>query len=835
MASQEMINALSSRAGGAPKPAAQLTSGSGDAMVDVLRPIDENSLSWLSQQPVGRMPPRPVEEVMPYRQSPYQRIGNFALDAMQGAGMDRYAAHTLRGQLFGAQGDKGRGIGVADFVPGLDVLSAIEGYNEARGPFGRGLAGLGTIASIIPVIGGPAAKGLRKLGGAIDDVVSPSYSKSLFDIDQSAPASRTPLAASSGAGDAGGGGRGLAAVPDLRRMSLEEAITVARGEPHILLNKDKTQMIGAPRGMSTRRQLNAARRSFDADVALGVSGAKWYDRGRAFFNRVAGGGNRSSRAAQIAAATSPQATPETNLIFALQGNNAMAAGRPLDKVRTGQQADLVNTFADSYRPSARNARETLDGVVGAGDNQGPPIDEDIIPQRLALGKKTRVYGDNLDPTVPMSTTGTNDIWHGRSWGFTNSDGSLFSRALSSQEHKWLDFETTLAVDRANATNLGGRSDWTAAQIQASAWVAKKGAAIAAQKGIPLDEGIALASREYTEAAPANTLSVTHEQIPGRSTGLLGDIINAPYAEKERFSNAASWADKEGRDRLYSEMGLWTLPDRRGPGAFVNSADELEVNPVTVTRPLIDYQPGGKTMSETTQAGVDTAETWRGLLDFQEGSAANKIETAAKGGPTSRSNVAVNVEGTPTIDQMERIARLAKKHGFGVANNDTGVTLIDEVGDRTFGDVGKELKKGLAREIEEIFPGATVERGGLSGTYIDRADLLAKENEGKGLATKQAVDALMDLRTKAPLFYDSLVASEGMSSKARQNLDRLYKEGGRGQRKDYETLLGIVGEGGIKSLLSRIEMLGYAGLPAVGGAAVLGHGIWGRQDSTQPEG
>jgi hypothetical protein len=45
MASQEMINALSSRAGGAPKPAAQPTSGSGDAMVDVLRPIDENSLS----------------------------------------------------------------------------------------------------------------------------------------------------------------------------------------------------------------------------------------------------------------------------------------------------------------------------------------------------------------------------------------------------------------------------------------------------------------------------------------------------------------------------------------------------------------------------------------------------------------------------------------------------------------------------------------------------------------------------------------------------------------------------------------------------------------------
>jgi hypothetical protein len=50
------IEVLAKKSGGA-LPAAQPTSGSGDAMVDVLRPIDENSLLWLSQQPVGRMPP----------------------------------------------------------------------------------------------------------------------------------------------------------------------------------------------------------------------------------------------------------------------------------------------------------------------------------------------------------------------------------------------------------------------------------------------------------------------------------------------------------------------------------------------------------------------------------------------------------------------------------------------------------------------------------------------------------------------------------------------------------------------------------------------------------
>jgi GNAT superfamily N-acetyltransferase len=170
---------LAKKSGGA-LPAAQPTSGSGDAMVDVLRPIDENSLLWLSQQPVGRMPPRPVEELRPYRPSPFQRIGNFAQDAMQGAGMDRYAAHTLRGQLFGAQGDKGRGIGVADFVPGLDTSAAADDYRANPGL----LTGAGVGLSMLPLVGGFAAKGIGRLGrGLLDDVPT-----SMFDVDPTMPA-----------------------------------------------------------------------------------------------------------------------------------------------------------------------------------------------------------------------------------------------------------------------------------------------------------------------------------------------------------------------------------------------------------------------------------------------------------------------------------------------------------------------------------------------------------------------------------------------------------------------------------------------------------------------
>jgi hypothetical protein len=138
--------------------------------------------------------------------------------------------------------------------------------------------------------------------------------------------------------------------------------------------------------------------------------------------------------------------------FLLKGHNAFEAGVPATTVRTGAQAEKYN---------AARAR---------GENP-------------KLGKKTGVYGQHLDPTQPQATTGTNDIWHARGFGYTNADGGTFSRALSDQEHRFLDYETMLAVGRANDKKLGGRSDWTGAEIQAAPWVAGKGRGEAKKRNI----------------------------------------------------------------------------------------------------------------------------------------------------------------------------------------------------------------------------------------------------------------------------------------------------------------------------------------------------------------
>ena len=183
------------------------------------------------------------------------------------------------------------------------------------------------------------------------------------------------------------------------------------------------------------------RDEFDAQVAGGVLGADWYNRVRDFTGKVGGGSRHSeNRLAEALALFSAQANPDTNMNWAIQALNQYRAGlrgSNFPRVKTGKQTE---TF--------------LKGM--ASDDQ------------IKLGKKTQVYHDSLNPNIQTPITGTNDIWHGRAFGYKNNDGKPFSRGFTPQEHVFLDNETVLAVDRANKAKLGGRSNWTAAEIQAAA-------------------------------------------------------------------------------------------------------------------------------------------------------------------------------------------------------------------------------------------------------------------------------------------------------------------------------------------------------------------------------
>lgn len=599
--------------------------------------------------------------------------------------------------------------------------------------------------------------------------------------------------------------RGILNTPDLRTMTQSKAIKSARSEPH-LIQDASGQYVGAPRGVKSAEDIAKMRANFDADVAAGASGADWYQRARDF-NEVIPGSDpyRQSLAASEQALFSAQANPDTNLGFALQAHNAYEAGVPMDKVRTGAQAKNYN--------KARDASST-----------GLP----------SLGKKTGVYGQHLDPQQVPATTGTNDIWHARGFGYTNSDGSLFSRALTPQEHRFLDYETMLAVDRANKAKLGGKTNWTAAQTQAAPWVAGKGRAEAARRNLSEEEGIAIASMTYPDFAPKYTAYSTSEQVPGKSTGILADVQGSDYAAKEAFTNRAPWLDNLGRDPIYSDLNMYVRPSDQAPGYYINSQGIAESNPVSVGKPMISYRVDEDTglvnVSDVDRAALDAGEAVRGLLDAQEGSAWNKVITSATTGP-DRSSFDINVGRMLSREELEQVNSIADKYGYGMANTENGVALLD-FGDRSTTEAGKLLKGDMGKELRSVLPNADIKRGRLASGYIDQSENLSSEFAGEGRATQQLVSVLNDLKDKAPGYYEKLLDSTGVAKKARANLERLYEYGGKGQRVDYEELLKIVGKDKLRGLINRIASSGYRGLPAIGGVAIGGGLLAGGDDNAQ---
>ena len=472
----------------------------------------------------------------------------------------------------------------------------------------------------------------------------------------------------------------MTTTPDLRALDTPGAIAVARGEPH-LIQDASGQYVGGPRGVTTPEQIAAMRQAFDADVAAGAEGADWYTRAREFNREVAGPDPaRQQLLSDEEALWSAQATPDTNMNFALQGHNAYEMGQPMDLVRTGQQARTYNEARDA-------------GL------------------RVPLGQKTGVYGQHLDPTVPYATTGTNDIWHGRGFGYTNKDGALFSRAFTPQEHRFLDYETMLAVDRANQSQLGGRGDWGAHEIQAAPWVAGKGRALAEQRGLPAETGIGAASMTYPDYADKYTAFGTYEQTPYVSGGHLQDLATGPEADRLAYSAdpRGSWADSEGRDAIYDALGLYQRPTQDATGVYQPPGGALELNPANVARPLVGMREGA--LDPASRGGMDLAEGLRAYMDVQGAGAWHKPVLNAK--PGDMGSVFTPHEGAIDADTLMSLKALGERYGLPdiidtgqgatmtafypsepPAGGVTGRNLKDELGDALRGMLGGDPKRAF---------------------------------------------------------------------------------------------------------------------------------------------
>jgi len=175
---------------------------------------------------------------------------------------------------------------------------------------------------------------------------------------------------------------------------------------------------------------------------------------------------------------------------------------------------------------------------------------------------------------------------------------------------------------------------------------------------------------------------------------------------------------------------------------------------------------------------------------------------------------------PTAGEMEKLGQIAEAYGLEPANSADGLSMLRLEGNSS-PEFASQLRPGLERQVRQIVPEAKVTQGLHQGNLIDftKDSAIAKANEGQGLATRLWEDRMRRLQDVDPVRYDRLVNSPGVKQKAAADLERLEAYGGRGDRLDYEKLLGIIEKGGLKGLLDHVARYGYEGLPvvAVGGA------------------
>ena len=567
------------------------------------------------------------------------------------------------------------------------------------------------------------------------------------------------------------------AITSIRNMPPDQAIAAAESGAHLKQGTDG-QFVGAPRGFKDMSQIEAARADFDKSVQEGIAGLHWYDQSQAANTELTGGvPARQKLLAAEEAHWSPQATPETNYGASLAAHNAYEVGAPANLVRTGQQARSYNL--------AREAG-TLEGV--------------------GAGPKTGIFRGHLDPTAEDPTVGTNDIWHARANGFTNKDGKPFDRALTAQEHAYLDGETVLAVQRANQNKTGDYDQWTPGRIQAAGWVGKKiqferdkilakNAKIAdPAKQISYEDAHAAAvqksMQDFSHVMDKHTAAATYEAVPGAGTSKLATaLLGGPRELREEYSAdpRSAWNTAPGgRDQLYESLGLYSRPTVPATGSFTPKGTNVtEINPAQVARPQVSYRPtggGGMELDRPSEAALRTAEGLRAYVDAQNMGAPHKLMPR---GPVSGQNaISIPLNRALTPEEMQNLSAAVKPYGLVPSDTGTGVSLLNFGGYEgqpmplpTGKDLPKRLAPGgdLGAAIRKVLPEANPSRAAQMTPSVDYEKAFSRG--GRGTATRQLFKTLDQPAKGVPSLAGKLDTPE-----LRQTvLDRLNRDEEYGQR------------------------------------------------------
>ena len=614
----------------------------------------------------------------------------------------------------------------------------------------------------------------------------------------------------------------MADLPNIRELPIDVSLKIAEKEPHLILSGKGSEgaYVGGPRNIKNRDDLEAMRARFDQRIEDGVKGGDWYRRANTDIDTVTGSDARQNDFMSAQQAMySAQSSPETELNFALRDNNSSIAKGLPDQSKTGGQMR-----------SSIKAIETKD------------------PSNYQLGQKTGEYANRINPNPKEfeTATGVNDFRHLRNIEFTEVTGEAQVGAVGTAGHAFADYETALAVLRANNKKLGGRSDWTGEEIQAAPWVKQKGTdfynrykprymqeaakelnvdynpEILRNNSDPLVTALAkqnafdYANTTIGDSFNKHTAFGTYEAQPFAGSGQLPGLQTATEAERNAFmaDPRSTWATAPGnRDAIYSGMGLEDTgvnlrvrPTTQMRGEYTPPGGVLESNAGEVARPLVGFEyadiPGKfnnkgkpiktttKTMPQSEQQIMNVGEATRAYIDVQGAGAWHKNWLAGKVEDSKNVFVEANKPIKATESQINQAKLIANKYGYtDVIDTGQGLTVTNFDKPPT---LNKLQRKNLVKELTTIDGYKDAYAINTDSGYLGFENAL-KQPQGTGAVTQQYLEYLNEAPKELIKALDNNPYIP-QNALARISRDKAFSIKHGSTRADIENARTIIGKG-----------------------------------------
>jgi len=563
-------------------------------------------------------------------------------------------------------------------------------------------------------------------------------------------------------------------LPARETDSVEEALAWARSGNHLkYADKAKTKFVGAPTEMVGREGLQAFRDNADDYFKRGLEALRargkqpaWYPESRETIGALAKGRDAQSRFAREISLMSADAPPQANYAWAIEGHNARAVGgTPPDGIlHTGRQWEQMQN-----------------------DPVGP------------LSLKTGPFAQTLQPWSRGMTHPVTDRQMMEGLGYPMKS----AKNATPTQHRFIDAEMLLAMERAQQASHGGRADWAVEDIQETIWTVVKAEGLMRQRNIGFDEAFDEAMADYSSFAD----------------------WHRGYAE---HSSKTSWADDEGRDILYDAIDFYQDPTiEAGAGASRVARPQVTVTGVPTGKFSKTGSPSksGKQVGETDLAAMGKVEAFRGLMSGSDEGLAYSTQAykdipvgteRGGAGATVGQATGFTIEHGETLspEQLQEVIRIGEEFGFTgdasfVSNRGTSTVVT-----RTDGPRG-----GLTRDLPQVHgalteAGVPVKPGGL---YPSRTDSVRTaydwSEEGSGDQLRAMFKELDG--PEAPKVLELLDESPESRARVKQHMDEASDraiEDGTLDRKDLRNMRRIYSEGGLTAL--RQALADGAWLPSI---------------------